>query len=627
MMFNWRAVSSTLRYPRFSSLHSISLSIALYITALATGTALFFFLHYLANQIPHDLALQRLRDEYASNLPYTGAQYPKVFSSHVISNPHQYCKLSMAVIAGARDDESNDAFVDAVMLKTMEQGSCNTFRSVMDGDDAEKALLEPRYWWGTKALYSIALRHLTVLEYLRVIKIATYSAYILLAAALLLNGWRALLVTSPLLLFGLLIPAIGYFSDISNGVPYLWALISTSVLGFLVWRNSSMRVVKLFCFIMGMVSSYIWIFDGSNFLAVTLIGMVVWLCYQQLNPIDRARRAVGFIMLYTLGFISCFALGQATKAIVYEHRIANGNDYLGGYVADTLFARTNRTINYVTRNASADLTEHDYCHIMCPDSIWHRLPVFRHIPAFWSLSPMSTQADMAMGVFSVLALLTGISFASFNIARGQPEAMWHILFLAGIMLIVCLKFFLPDDIPFRTVRFVSLLLALCWSCLIVATLHMKPRIVLITCIGFILAWSTVMLWWGVNARSTTVLTRGTETVVDSYFNVYIGENKLIFLREDCSSEDVTPKFFLHIDPADVNTLPDERQKFGFDNLDFHLPQYTLPLLSERRLPFLNRCAASIDLPQYSIESIRTGQFNDEGQIWNESFVVQDSIAR
>ena len=103
-------------------------------------------------------------------------------------------------------------------------------------------------------------------------------------------------------------------------------------------------------------------------------------------------------------------------------------------------------------------------------------------------------------------------------------------------------------------------------------------------------------------------------IIRSDWDVYLVGNRLIYAEDQCSPEDAEPTFFLHLDPVDMNDLPDHRKQYGFDNLDFAFRDHRL---SEGEV-----CAAVRELPDYAIAAIRTGQFiPGEGQIWNGSFEV------
>ena len=66
-------------------------------------------------------------------------------------------------------------------------------------------------------------------------------------------------------------------------------------------------------------------------------------------------------------------------------------------------------------------------------------------------------------------------------------------------------------------------------------------------------------------------------------------------------------FFLHLIPVDMDDLPDHRKEDGYDNLGFRFGDYELPLTE--------RPVAVRELPAYDIARIRTGQYTDQGRIW------------
>ncbi len=102
-------------------------------------------------------------------------------------------------------------------------------------------------------------------------------------------------------------------------------------------------------------------------------------------------------------------------------------------------------------------------------------------------------------------------------------------------------------------------------------------------------------------------------VIQSNFNVYLDGDDLIYVKEQCSPEDLLPRFFLHVVPADVADLPDDRRQHGFDNLDFKFSEYGVWEDG--------RCAATIRLPNYDIVVIKTGQLINGGRLWTAEFEV------
>ena len=104
---------------------------------------------------------------------------------------------------------------------------------------------------------------------------------------------------------------------------------------------------------------------------------------------------------------------------------------------------------------------------------------------------------------------------------------------------------------------------------------------------------------------------GREPDIRSNFDVYIDDGLLVYVNESCDADDRDLPFFLHVFPADESDLPDDRQEFGFDNLDFELMQ--------RGGESDGVCFAVVGLPAYEIRSIRTGQWvRGEGEVWEAS---------
>ena len=89
----------------------------------------------------------------------------------------------------------------------------------------------------------------------------------------------------------------------------------------------------------------------------------------------------------------------------------------------------------------------------------------------------------------------------------------------------------------------------------------------------------------------------------------------MYVRAPCQSEDVIDPFLLHVFPVVVEDLPADRAAFGFDNFNFAFGFGTRGIVDSQR------CAIVVELPDYDIASIRTGQYrySDESQIWKSEF--------
>lgn len=84
------------------------------------------------------------------------------------------------------------------------------------------------------------------------------------------------------------------------------------------------------------------------------------------------------------------------------------------------------------------------------------------------------------------------------------------------------------------------------------------------------------------------------------YDVSRNENRLTYSKQPCATEETELPFFLHVTLADKNDLPDHRQGYDFDNLDFRF---------ETHGNIVNdKCIAIVNLPDYDITSIKTGQW-------------------
>ena len=90
------------------------------------------------------------------------------------------------------------------------------------------------------------------------------------------------------------------------------------------------------------------------------------------------------------------------------------------------------------------------------------------------------------------------------------------------------------------------------------------------------------------------------------FDVYLKENRLVYIKEQCSAADREARFYLHIIPQHTTDLPGDQQS-SFNNLDFWF--------AEKGVVLEGDCVAIAPLPDYHILSIRTGQFSEANQLW------------
>ena len=117
-------------------------------------------------------------------------------------------------------------------------------------------------------------------------------------------------------------------------------------------------------------------------------------------------------------------------------------------------------------------------------------------------------------------------------------------------------------------------------------------------------------------RRADQVTASSRPIIRDRFDVYLtDETSLMFVREPCHNSDISDDFFVHVFPVDIEDLPELRRQNGFDNLDF--------VFVDHGTRDDQKCVAMIDLPDYDISSIRTGQYTGQNQTWqSESSTIE-----
>ena len=137
--------------------------------------------------------------------------------------------------------------------------------------------------------------------------------------------------------------------------------------------------------------------------------------------------------------------------------------------------------------------------------------------------------------------------------------------------------------------------------------------------GDVEIWSAFFVLDDAAHRSASAKAALEAPAARGYFDLYLQDGRLLFLREPCEPSDADARFFLHVRPVDSADLPPDHKQYGFDNLNFNF--------DERGAIFDGKCAAIADLPAYPVERIRAGQFDDNGEIWSAFFVLDDAVHR
>ena len=567
-------------------------------------TGLFFFLHYLGNQTPYDLARQRVVAEYAAHELGKPGRY---FMNERPLFIWEFCQVAQTTIAGAHHDAAYNPLTDAVLIKSFERvampdGShCHELGlAAVEGAALPKVVEQSRYWWGGKALFAIGLRWLTIFEMHRFILYATYAAWMLLAIALTLFGWRALLIGSPFIAMGAAFSHIAYFADITNGLPYLLAVLSAAGLGLLLRWSRSAHWARLFCFIAGMASAYLWLSDGHNALAIALIGVVAWLGYGRLKSEGAIRRAAICVALYIGGFAACFALGQATKIAVCE--LSPGCSAAAGSVAEGASTRGGQAAEELLAGLSGRRVGN--C-AGCGDAGWNNFPIVSDIRGMWAITPISKRADALLAAYSALA--GAVALALRRARRGRLRPGKAMLWLMALTALASTQFLMPNDLYFRNERFAFILLAACWSCAAIALMEVKGRLAAIgaVCVvGAVLVSLAVVergearrLDRAIAGAEVTAAARTTDGEIGIHWDKDSG--LLLYVTDRCLYSTTVNPLFLHIIPENAADLPVARRQLGFDNLDF--------LFVQHRDVLGGHCAATLRLPDYPIAAIFTGE--------------------
>ena len=104
----------------------------------------------------------------------------------------------------------------------------------------------------------------------------------------------------------------------------------------------------------------------------------------------------------------------------------------------------------------------------------------------------------------------------------------------------------------------------------------------------------------------------------SGFDLYLNGDALAYLKEPCAESDARGRFFLSVHPIDVADLPADRRELGHASLNFDFAPPTGAV-------FNGKCMATVELPEYGIERIETGQWMpDSGErLWDAVIALGD----
>ena len=103
---------------------------------------------------------------------------------------------------------------------------------------------------------------------------------------------------------------------------------------------------------------------------------------------------------------------------------------------------------------------------------------------------------------------------------------------------------------------------------------------------------------------------GPPIVTASGWQVYLGDGYLMYVSPECVHRD--DFFLLHFIARAAADLPSYRREYGYANADFDFQRFGITLSD-------GTCVMDRPLPEYDIIAIRTGQYTEAGQIWEEEY--------
>ena len=471
--------------------------------------AWFFLLHHLGNQIDYRTAAHRFAAEFKTDRPDEGIEAG-------IKNRFDSCKLSVMVMAGAQPAETGShPLRDALLLRELVPMSqnydfCAELEAAANGEILPEQFASPQHWWGSKAVYALLLRGLSVTDIRTLIRYGAYAGWIALAVTLLLLAPRALVVIAPLIVFGGFFSGIRYFSAISDGVPHLWVVWAAVTL--VVLLRVDLRLARLFCFISGLVLAYLFLGGGPSILMVTLIGVLVYFVRgRRVDTSHGARLAGGCIALCAAGFAAAFALGQAAKLALeaclvpdwYEWRaVCEGvptDRYVWRMISNKVVYNLVRATLEATgglRGALQDIPllagfaellpaparSDGYVQALVapwlqPQTLrWVEqagVPIVQHFEPYWHLGLGSAAAGRMLTGVAAGSLAAATAAAVFQACRRRPAALRRVGWLAALMALATLMFLEPNDLATRFARYLFVLYALALCCALAVVMETR----------------------------------------------------------------------------------------------------------------------------------------------------------
>jgi len=306
----------------------------IYLVTLVGFVFVFFYLHYLGNKLPVDLATQQIRDAFVTdNLIQSSYPFEK-FGSHSVRSLIGQDQFTECQSLQAMLYQSDGSWRDAIILKKNSvsgRGHCQAVYEIVNGISEPKTVsVRTRYWWGWIAIYSIALNWLNIFQIVLGIKLLTYFSYLCLSVAALSHSRRMLVTLSPMIIYGFFFSGISYYGGVTLSLSYLWSIVALTLLVLLLRHVNSDSAMKLVFFIFGIVSSFLSSFDGHLMLLVPYSLAILFLGIGDRYTIrDKIILAVYCLIFFVLGFTASLLVNQLVKSFYIGWDKVYGNFYQG----------------------------------------------------------------------------------------------------------------------------------------------------------------------------------------------------------------------------------------------------------------------------------------------------------
>ena len=107
--------------------------------------------------------------------------------------------------------------------------------------------------------------------------------------------------------------------------------------------------------------------------------------------------------------------------------------------------------------------------------------------------------------------------------------------------------------------------------------------------------------------------------IRSDFDVYHIDRRLIYAKPQCSQEDVAARFFVSVFPVDANDLTDNHKQRSYDSIEFNIEDHGA-------IADDGMCWTEVDLPDYPIAEIHTGQYLATAEGYDYSWEAAYKVA-